>query len=79
MIRKWTKMLAFVLSATLIVSLTACGGTTSNATFESTNPSTSGQQSAQPTDELENPTQMTQEPEIIEETIEEKQREQWKH
>lgn len=70
--RKWAQMLTSVLSAALIISLTACGETTSNATIESINPSTSGQQSAQPTDELENPTQMTQDPEIIEETIEEK-------
>lgn len=65
-------MLASVLLAALIISLASCGGTISNTTIESINPSTAEQQPTQPTDELENPTQMTQGPETIEETIEDK-------
>ena len=71
---KWKQIWAFVLVATLTISLIACGETTSVTTSAPNNPSVPEQQSGQLDDESEEfiETEQEQESLIIKESIEDK-------
>lgn len=78
MCNKQKQLWAILLLIAIIVSITACGGGTSEDSKEANSPSASNQQLPQPSDEtgpsaeIEPPTEAEQEPEIIRETIEDK-------
>lgn len=72
---KWRKLCTILLIISIIISLAACGGSTTEGKKDGNGPSVSGQQLPQSTDETGSSTEIEkaeQDPEVIPETIEDK-------